>query len=1174
MISINQNIFSNILSTLTDLKVSSHPLAMNYSKKDGFSFNKIRQIKEEEINSFNKSAQEFIKLATKVKKSTDLKLLHTAMIACVRVCEVGMMTSKKARVFTHSAKNSIDKRKIITQEKRIQELNNLAEKLFYRMNGLICHFDLKNETEASKQQAQENTNFHPERAAEKFLFIALQTGNKKAALELIEAGIGLNTKDLPLVIASQSKDPEFEQIALRLIEKGANIHCKDKNGVNALYYACQMGHVRLALKLIELKIDIDCHTKHDDSTPLIQLLKTFSNWKHNRDEKNLKQLVTRLIEAGANLLTADTTGNTALMYALQNGFICILSLLVKAGSNVQIRDQTGQTTFHLLLNAFDITPQSSNKEIQPFVRLFNLFIDHGADIHQKSTFIDLDSDSDEELECTFLELILKRGFYQLVPHLIEVGVADSNEDDLLGTLFITADSPEISTVQKEGLEQSLCLLFDKEIETDVNRSLLLAFPSTVQPILYHALRLGFKNLAEKLMEMEATLHQVSEKEDHPEYYNTMLCAAAFGGLEEIALRFIKQKLPMPTSQLSKNCLIVAACKGMKKLTLQLLAMGFEIPEAASNFPEHLLKFASVHMITGRTNITYQDYLQAMGKKSNHPPQPSSALYNAICSDDEEFALFVLGKMQNIALDDWKLALEKKMQKLALKMSERIEQFDRFTGTHFSYLLLACKAGCEEVALSLINKGAPLNDLSHDGYSPMLLAQKQGFTKVIAALLQRAVPLNQSARSGYSSTHALFEAGQHEYFEQILRETQGKDLMSEIDGRLPVVCLVKSKYWEKDLEHTNRMQKAWETLFPETSLEGYEQVFGDSKPALRAALLMACIEQARQIAAELTKEEVQAQFEILSRTFPKASFDKISINFYYDVDPAHYKKGAITLKIPKNPKTLKKEAFLKQIKRINFSAADLAQLSEADRKRPARYVDQQLFYRLQTKSIHGLRPQEHETVESALLHISKALVNEPAELKKQVFREIINASYLCGTRVYNTIVTQFLVAVMKVPNNYDSRILRALSEHRLMLRDSLVPGNDEQSQHNGQKLMKLIGKDYAIPGWEYLSSFNDVFENEGRQDFDPQQAAERFAELYNPFHILYTAIQPLFEDGDIKSLAMKWHADNKPDHFSGDAEDYVIQEVDAPRSIKKEATIRSLKALQILKDASIAYKTSM
>ncbi|KAF2122577.1 ankyrin repeat-containing domain protein [Lophiotrema nucula] len=160
--------------------------------------------------------------------------------------------------------------------------------------------------------------------------LAYENGYKDLAKDFIRSGVKPDCRirgGLALLIqAIKDDDHNFVQL---LIDEGARIGCADTEGTPALSVAVKEGRHAIAISLVDALIR----------------------------------------KGGATSLdSTDSTGSTALMWALVRGNIQLAEILVRNGANISAKDQKGCTVRQIAAltkseRVLDLPPESTNRNV-------------------------------------------------------------------------------------------------------------------------------------------------------------------------------------------------------------------------------------------------------------------------------------------------------------------------------------------------------------------------------------------------------------------------------------------------------------------------------------------------------------------------------------------------------------------------------------------------------------------------------------------------------------------------------------------------------------------------------------------------------------------------------------------------------------------------------------------
>jgi ankyrin repeat protein len=183
------------------------------------------------------------------------------------------------------------------------------------------------------------------------LYFAAEGGHAAIVQHLIERGADVNfTGRSGVSPVSAAAFAGSDAIVEALLARGADGRATDDTGKPPVVYAAAGAHLDIVKRLMALNIDINARYAND---------LTLLMWASGPDEKVREaraiEVVTYLLDAGAQIDDRDARGRTALMIAAEGGRAEIASLLLAHGADPSLKDNAGK-------RAADLTVLSSLRD--------------------------------------------------------------------------------------------------------------------------------------------------------------------------------------------------------------------------------------------------------------------------------------------------------------------------------------------------------------------------------------------------------------------------------------------------------------------------------------------------------------------------------------------------------------------------------------------------------------------------------------------------------------------------------------------------------------------------------------------------------------------------------------------------------------------------------------------
>ncbi|XP_022238237.1 ankyrin repeat domain-containing protein 16-like isoform X2 [Limulus polyphemus] len=172
------------------------------------------------------------------------------------------------------------------------------------------------------------TNVYHEKSGDTVLHVAARNG-------------AMGVLKTPLMLACTKNNLN---VIRALVEGGANLLLRNKDGWNSFHIACREGNSDIINYLVEqTSLQLDTVSKNG-RTPL-----------HTAALHGHLKIVDIILNREHNLLDRqDSCGSTPLMDASRGGYIDIVDILIKHGANISYQDALGRNALHLAAQAGSI----------------------------------------------------------------------------------------------------------------------------------------------------------------------------------------------------------------------------------------------------------------------------------------------------------------------------------------------------------------------------------------------------------------------------------------------------------------------------------------------------------------------------------------------------------------------------------------------------------------------------------------------------------------------------------------------------------------------------------------------------------------------------------------------------------------------------------------------------
>ncbi len=232
------------------------------------------------------------------------------------------------------------------------------------------------------------------------LHVAAQWGANDAIDYLLKKGADINARDAvaatPLlrVLSSETGPPDAaaDNIVNYLLDKGADTAVLDEDDEGVLHIAVRRGDKKMVSLLLNKGANPNARNQTSQSA-LDLLLPGSYNIRSRRssgesapltlEKDTARDLVTLLLNKGADQMQGDTQGNTPLMRAAVARDADMLALLLEKGAEVNAQNNQGETALVRLASYGGSSGSSTAKQA---LEAAKVLIDKGADVNASTQY--------------------------------------------------------------------------------------------------------------------------------------------------------------------------------------------------------------------------------------------------------------------------------------------------------------------------------------------------------------------------------------------------------------------------------------------------------------------------------------------------------------------------------------------------------------------------------------------------------------------------------------------------------------------------------------------------------------------------------------------------------------------------------------------------------------------
>ena len=540
----------------------------------------------------------------------------------------------------------------------------------------------------------------------------------------------------------------------QFIEKGYDVN-KEHLGT-ALIYAAGEGRLDIVSYLINLGADVNKKNRFDQTA------------LHYASENDHLTMVELLLSKGAEIDVEDKNHRTPLMLAVKNGHNDVLMHLINHGADVNKKYWFDQTALHYA---------SENGHL----KIVELLLSKGAEI-----------DAEDKNHHTSLMLAVEYGHNDVSMHLINHGV-DVNKK-------YRFDQTALHYASERGHLKMVELLLSKGAEID-------AEDKNHHTPLMLAVKNGHNDASMHLINRGADVGSISVFQR-----TTLLSYASENGHLRVVELLLSEGAEIDAEDKNHHTPLMLAVKnGHNDVSMHLINHGVDVNKKY-RFDQTALHYASENGHLKMVELLLSKGAEIDAEDKNH----RTPLLLAVKNGHNDVLLYLINHGVDVNKKYWfdQTALHYASERGHLKMVELLlskgAEIDAEDKNHCTPLMLAVKNGHNDVSMHLINHGVDVNKKYRFDQTALHYASENGHLKMVELLLSKGAEIDAEDKNHHTPLMLAVKNGHNDVSMHLINH--GADvgnisvfwrttLLSPAskNGHLRVVELLLSKGAEIDVE---------------------------------------------------------------------------------------------------------------------------------------------------------------------------------------------------------------------------------------------------------------------------------------------------------------------------------------------------------------------------------------